>query len=195
MDQDKVIARLLTLYAEATDEQRANGREWYRRFATGCARIARETGTPLRRVVATAAITSPDAQLSTNLRWTREACATRGAALVGRYPRVMSAKYRPILSGEAAPGATVGGDKVTAFYRAILGDTDAVVLDRHALRAAGHHRDRATPVQYRRIAALYREASARVGETPRDFQAVVWIVLRERGRARLTDIHDLVAPH
>lgn len=190
---DTTTARLLALYHESTAEQRENGRHWYDRFATGCGRIARQTGTPLRRVVATAAITSPDAQLSTNLAWTRTACETRGAALVGRYPNAMAAKYRPILAGEAAPGATVGGDKVTNFYRAILGDTDAVVLDRHALRAAGHLRDTATPLQYRRIAEQYRAAAAAAGESPRDFQAIVWVVLRERGRARLVDIHDLLA--
>lgn len=186
------LDNLLALYSEATPEQRANGRAWYGRYRAACARVARETGTPLRRVVATAAITSPDAQLSTNLRWTREACETRGAARVGRYPNAMRAKYGPILRGEARPVDTVGGDKVTAFYRASIGDTNAVVLDRHALRAAGHHRDTATPVQYRRIEADYRAAAAAVGETPRDFQAIVWAVQRENGRARLTDVHDLI---
>lgn len=190
---NETTARLLALYHEASDEQRANGAAWYSRMRRGCGRIARTTGTPLRRVVATAAITSPDAQLSTNLAWTRTACETRGAALVGRYPNAMAAKYRPILQGSSRPVDTVGGDKVTNFYRAILGDDDAVVLDRHALRAAGHGRDTATPLQYARIANEYRTAAALVGESPRDFQAIVWVVLRERGRARLTDIHEIVA--
>lgn len=186
------LDRLIALYHDATAEQRDRGRAWYDRYRRGCARIARGTNTPLRRVVATAAITSPDAQLVTNLAWARTACETRGAAAVGRYPNAMGAKYRPIIAGDVAPELGCGGLKVRAFYRAILGDRDAVVLDRHALRAAGHHRDTATAAQYARIAELYRRAADTVGESPRDFQAIVWTVLRERGRAKLADIHDLV---
>ena len=191
MSDAAVIARLVADYRRATDEQRHRGRAWYPLMLATTRRIARETATTVARATATAAITSPDAQLATNVRWTREACATRGAARVGRYPTAMQARYAPILRGDVTPLAALTGDKVRAFYRAILGDTDAVVLDRHALRVAGHHRDTATPVQYRRIAALYRAAAAEVGETPRDFQAILWIVQRERGRAKLQDIHEL----
>jgi hypothetical protein len=109
----------------------------------------------------------------------------------------MTRACRAILSGEVSPGAGVGGPKVTAFYRAIIGDTDSVVLDRWALRAAGHPRDTCTPLQYRRYAGTFREAAAECGETPREFQAIIWIVLRERytrrngTRVRLADIHNL----
>lgn len=188
---------LLALYADATPEQRQRGRDWYPAYRRHCARIARETGAPIRRAVATAAILSPDAQLRTNLDWARTACQSRGAAAVGRYPNAMRARYAPVLTGDCAPSDACTGDKVRNFYRAILGDPDAVVLDRWALRAVGFERKSPTPLQYARIAETFREAAAAVGETPRDFQAIVWIVLRERaeradGRTvRLADIHDL----
>lgn len=188
---------LLDTYARATDEQRERGRAWYARMRQACEGIAKDTGVPLARVAATAAITSPDAQLSTNLAWTRKACETRGDAAVGRYPNAMAARYRPILAGAVPPADGVGGPKVTAFYRAIMGDADAIVLDRWALRAVGHPRDTATPRQYERLAAVYADIAAQVGEHPRDFQAIVWIVLRDEHtdtngrRVKLRDIHDL----
>lgn len=190
------MSTLLDTYAQATPEQRERGRAWYREYRRECARIARETRTPLRRVAATAAITSPDAQLVSNMRWTRSACETQGAAKVGRYPNTMHARYAPILAGNVSPLAGVGGLKVTSFYRAIMGDPNAVVLDRWALRAVGHDRGTCTPLQYARYSAMYSEAAHAVGESPRDFQAIVWTVMREAmtrpdgASVKLVDIHD-----
>lgn len=190
-DTLEAVARLVSLYCSADEDTRQRGRDWYPTMRRIVARIARETGTPVRRAVATAAITSPDAQLATNVAWTRTACANH-AAKVGRYPNTMAARYGRILRGEIAPERGCGGLKVRSFYRAILGDTDAVVLDRWALRVAGHHRDTATDLQYARIAEIYRIAAAVVGETARDLQAILWTQARDGHRARLTDVHDLI---
>jgi hypothetical protein len=76
------------------------------------------------------------------------------------------------------------GPKVSAFYRAILGDHDAVVVDVWAARAAGLDMPDGTtisPAQYRRIAAAYRSAAAAIGTvSPRDLQAAVWVATRGR---------------
>lgn len=173
------MSLLLDTYARATIEQAVRGRLWYADYLRECRSIARDSGVPLRRVVAVAAITSPEARVSTNLAWTRLACATWGSVAVGRYPNVMRARYAPILRGEVRPIDGVGGDKVASFYRAILGDTDSVVLDRWALRAIGHARDTCTPKQYREYAAEYRHVARSVHESPAHFQAIVWIVLRD----------------
>ena len=171
---------LAETYSLATPDQIARGRAWYDTYRAACDEIAAEHETPLDAVVATACITSADAQLAANVGWTRRAVASGGAEAAGRYPNTMQARYAPILDGSVPPEDGLGnGPKVRAFYRAILGDPDAVVLDRWALRAAGHHRDTATPKQYQRIADEYRAAAAAVGERPRDFQAIVWIVTRE----------------
>lgn len=184
---------LIETYNRATPAQRVRGRAWYATMRRQCAGIARSTGVPLNRVIATAAITSPDATLASNVKWTREACRTGGEARVGRYPNAMHARYAPIIAGAVKPLDGVGGDKVTAFYRAIVGDREAVVLDRWALRAVGHTRDTATPKQYREYAALYADIARSVGEHPRDFQAIVWIVLRDEARAKHPDIHEIGA--
>jgi hypothetical protein len=151
--------------------------------------------TKLDRVVHVAAATSPACTVRTNLAWTREAVRTNGAARVGRYPNAMAPRIRAALDGDLL---AVGGLKVTNFARAILGDTDAVVLDRWALRAAGHGRITCTEKQYARIADEYRTAARSVGETPRDFQAIVWVVSRDSatrsdGRPQgLADINTLL---
>lgn len=189
-----MIESLLTLYHEATPDQRERGRTWYADFRAECKRTSHATRTKLPRVVHVAAATSPACHVRTNLRWTREACASNGAAKVGRYPNAMRPRVLAALDGDFD---AVGGLKVRNFARAILGDASAVVLDRWALRAIGHHSDSCTPGQYARFAQAYSEAAHSVGETPRDFQAIVWIVLRERATASngrplgLADIHDL----
>lgn len=190
---------LLALYDGATDDQRDRGRRWYPTARRVLARDARQYGTTTARAVAVFAITSPDTQLLTNLRWTRQALASRGAAKVGRYPGRMVPAVRNALASRR-PGKYATGPKVAPFYRAILGDTDALVLDRWALRVATGD-DRPTAQNRRTADAAYREAAALRGESPRDFQAITWIAAREsamkkrNGSAtavRYTDIHDVV---
>ncbi len=191
-----MIDNLLTLYHEATPDQVKRGREWYPAFRAECRGMSHGYRVKLDRVVHVAAATSPACHVRTNLAWTREAVRTNGAARVGRYPNAMAPRVASALEGDFT---MVRGLKVRNFVRAILGDTSAVVLDRWALRAVGHDRDSCTPAQYARFAQAYSEAAHSVGETPRDFQAIVWIVLRERATASngrplgLADIHDLRA--
>jgi hypothetical protein len=124
------------------------------------------------------AITSPDAQLSTNVRWTEAACRN-GGRTAGRYPADQLPKIRAALESKR-PGRYATGPKVGAFYRAIMGCPDHLVIDRWASFAAGGPRDKVPPAALRReIERAYRAVAARVGETVRDFQAVVWIVVRE----------------
>ena len=188
------VDTLVGLYHEATPEQIARGREWYDGFRAKCKAISHGYRTPLTHVVHVAAATSPGCHVKTNLAWTREACRTKGAADVGRWPNAMRPRVLAALQGDYAK---VGGLKVRNFAAGILGDSRAVVLDRWALRAAGHGRDSCTAKQYARIAADYTTAAEHVGEHPRDFQAIVWIVLRDRAVASngrplgLADLDDL----
>lgn len=193
---DDAIARLLALYDRATDAQLRHGRSWYGTARRVLAREARAHGATTAQAAAVFAITSPDAQLVHNLAWTREALRTNGAARVGRYPARMTAAVREALASRR-PGRYATGPKVRPFYRAIMGDRDALVLDRWALRAATGD-DRPTVANRRTAEAAYREAAALRGESPRDFQAIVWTVARDDavsaryGRVRYIDIHELV---
>lgn len=185
-----MVEALVSTYRRATDEQVRAGREWYPAANRRVRRIARRTGVSLARAACTMAITSPDAQLVTNLDWTARACETRGAAKVGRYPNAMHARYAPVIAGTVAPLDALRGPKIRNFYRGIMGDLYSVCIDRWALRAAGWARDTVTPRQYERVEAAYREAASLCGETPRDFQAIVWTVVRQETGIEYTDIHE-----
>lgn len=167
---------LLDLYASTDRTTRIRGRRWYPQTRRELQALAAQYDRPLSQVVAVFAITSVAAQLAANLRWTEE--CLQGLRTGGRYPNVQG----PLVAGALStryPSRFCRGPKVSAFYRAIMGDPHVVVLDRWALRAAGWKRDDAPKgvrVQFERE---YRDAAATAGEGVRNFQAIVWIALRE----------------
>jgi hypothetical protein len=190
---------LLERYALATPDEIRRGREWYDAARRECRAMAREYGQPLSRVAGILAVTSPDAQLAANLRWTREILA--GERTAGRYPSDQAPKVAAILAAHPSKvRQLVTGPKVSAFYAAIMGDADVLVIDRWASYAAGGPKDRVPGVRAKRaFAAAYRAAAASVGETVRDFQAIVWIQAREstpvvrRGRTLIPKLADITA--
>ena len=188
-----IVNPIVSLYLSGTDAQRDRGRAWYPTARRKCAAIARQNGSTTARVAAVLAITSPDAQLVTNLRWARE-WAERPGTKVGRYPTLMGAKCWRAWTA-TRPSEWVTGDKVRPFYNAIMGDTDALVLDRWALRLATGSDSTGAPNR-RKAELLYRDAADELGENLRDLQAIVWTIGREAmtrpdgTRVKLVDIHD-----
>jgi hypothetical protein len=181
MSADSALEQLLALYETADADTVRRGREWYTAMRRECRAISRGTGYTLKQVAAVAAITSPAAQLTTNIAWTRSACESRGTAKVGKYPNKQRPKVTGSLTDRRNPGQYATGPKVSAFYAAITGDESAMVVDRWAAFAAGHE-DRGTVpgIRVRReIEAAYRRAAALVGETVAAFQAIIWIIVRE----------------
>jgi hypothetical protein len=172
----KVHRRLGKVWDQCTDAERDRGRHWYQAARDILQVYADDSGYTLEQAAAVLSITSPNAQLRTNLSWTER--ALQGDTHVGRYPNVMAVKIQNALDDPELARDYVTGPKVSAFLRAILGDTDAVVLDRWALRAAGYP-ERVNKTEREKIANGYRLAAELVGETPRDFQAIVWIHIRE----------------
>lgn len=169
----------------ATPDQRRRGRRWYRLAREWAEDLAARTGYTVEQVVAVLAITSAGAQLATNLRWTEEACETRGAARVGRFPNAMAPRIRAVLDSPGAAADFVGGPKIGPFHRAILGDRDALVLDRWAIAAAIPGVDRNTAhrelTKDRRAAVeqAYRSLAKRLRVKTADLQAVIWLQIRE----------------
>lgn len=185
---------LIALYQRTTPTVRRRGRTWYPEARRRCQALAATYDRPLAQVVAVLAITSVDAQLSLNFRWTEE--ILRGGREAGRYPANQVPKVRAALSTRY-PGRFVSGPKCVPFYRAIMGDTDSLVLDRWAIMTALGNRRKHLPRAVREeVEYAYRSAAATCGETVRAFQAITWITVREatpkRGRTvvipKLTDI-------
>lgn len=169
--------RLVALYAQASPAVRRRGRSWYPETQRRLRLIAQKTGSTPAQAAAVFSIVSPMVQVMTALEWTEailEGQRTYGA-FPSQAPKIEKAR------STRRPVRYVSGPKVNPFYRAIQGDTDALVLDRWALYAAGHP-ERASSVPravWQEIDAAYRAAAAACGETVRAFQAIVWIVVRE----------------
>ena len=161
------------LYKTAPDSLRADGASWYRETGAWCYRLGRRYHVPRKTVAAIVAV------LSQRKRW-RENRLETVRALRGHKPKALGTvadKVQRLLAGED-PRVIVRGQKIRAFWRAILGDRDAVVLDVWMLRAYGQGKKALTELQYRNLADRLRRDARRVGAAPVEFQAVVWCMIR-----------------
>jgi hypothetical protein len=179
-----IVRELSHLYTQATPEQVDRGRDWYPCARRWAANLATETGFTVEQVVTVMAITSPGAQLVSNIRWTESALRakrSRKRISVGRFPNTIRPKIHAVLRDPAYAHAYVTGPKVGPFFRAILGDESALVIDRWAFRAAtgSNELNQLRPKLRRSVESAYLAASTASAETLRAFQAIVWIVLRE----------------
>lgn len=178
---------MLTAYQRLSAHYRAackadrlrRGREWYPAMR---AILDAERGeATLEQAVAVFAITSQGAQLKSNLDWTLRALT--GDTEVGRFPKSQGPKIRQALSDPDTAHEACTGPKIGAFYRAVAGDPDALVLDRWALYAAlGEDYDRDTGPSDKQRAECeraYRRLAAKTGEDARTIQAAIWLQVRE----------------
>ena len=190
MNQSATTQRLLKLYDNAPERTRLAGRSWYTEAAGVVADISESTALTPAQVCGAFSALSPRVHYVRNVRLTRTLCRMwhdvqdLGVDLLPRAEdtaRALGCMSSPMREAYAALKSehTPRGPKTGAFYRAILGDDSALVLDVWALRACGL--ERLPRVGERRtITASYRSAAARRGETVRDFQAIVWCAIRGR---------------
>jgi hypothetical protein len=90
------------------------------------------------------------------------------------------AKAQRIYRGER-PSSVLSGPKVRAFYRALLGDTTAAVVDVWVARAAGWVGE-LKPRAYALVASALVAAARAVRVSVARFQAVVWVAVRGRAQ-------------
>jgi hypothetical protein len=170
------LESLVERYERSKPSTRRRGRTWYPEANRRLTLLARETGHAPAQAVAVFAITSMNTQLLSNFRLTEQ--VLRGQRTFGCYPVFQT----PLISAALTtryPGRFVKGPKCTQFYKAIMGDTNALVLDRWAARAAGLNVRTFNMTTRRILEAAYREAARICGETVRSFQAIVWTDVRE----------------
>lgn len=170
---------LIDRYEHSPPPIRRRGRAWYPEARRLLARMAAEHDRPLAQAVAVFAITSANTTLLSNIRFTEQ--VLKGERMAGCYPTFQTPLVELALSTRY-PGRFVPGPKCSAFYKAIMGDVDALVLDRWAARAAGLDRPGRNdiyPAARRQLDVAYREAAKLCGETVRAFQAITWIATRE----------------
>jgi hypothetical protein len=188
-------SRLRALYRRADAETLSAGRDWY----PHARRVAADIAAEAPRGVGVATMARVIAALSPQMRWAANVHEARNmaraaarmdgdpifgelgaygaayAAGLNSFPAARDLAAR-ILAGERR--AKVTGPKRGAFWRAILGDREAITVDIWAARAAGYDPDRLTPRRLRIIQRAYRLTAAWSGEAPRDLQAIVWLVAR-----------------
>lgn len=157
----------------------AHGRDWYPRELARISAIGEAHGVDVDTAVAVAAVLSP---------------ATPWVGLVGRLGAFLAAalagdprpdfptygRQRELAASiaRARSGVTlVSGPKVRPFALALLGDGDAVVIDRHAARIARvcAVNELPTPGQLTAARHGYRMAARELDVPPRDLQAAVWV--------------------
>lgn len=162
-------------YHASPEHVRATGRDWYAVAQDTAREYAEAWDLPLPMVAGIIAALSQRQTWQVNLRMAR-------LCIAGERPRGLSGPIDKALAIRAGadPETVLTGNKIRAFYRAILGDADAVVLDVHMLRAAGHTGNKTTPKQYQTLANILTAEAHAAGETPAHFQAIVWCQIRGR---------------
>ena len=172
-----ITRRLLRIFDSATDVQRTSGIEWYREAHDISVELAGDDFT-VAQAAGVIAVLSPNTSWKGNITNARKAFACyRAGVPVNECRAGLGANVRKayrILDGDMS---AITGPKVTAFFQNIMGDPLSVTIDLWATRAAiGEDipgRLRAT------VERAYLNAAKKRNVSPRDFQAVVWVSVRE----------------
>jgi hypothetical protein len=169
-----MVVNLLDHY----ESSEGDGLTWYRESKRYARELSRTYGGGVGRAAGIIAALSPQVQWSVNKRLAEQVMRT-GSTEEGCIEANAMKAYR-IWMGER-PLRVLGGPKVRAFYRAMMGDEDAAVIDTWMLQAVQWPRQGCSAKQYDRVAAALREAAARVEVPTASFQAVVWTHVRGGG--------------
>lgn len=75
-------------------------------------------------------------------------------------------------------GLPLSGPKVRAFQANLWGKSDAVTIDTWMMKALGMTRQAPDAAEYSELSNVVREMASRVGVTPAQFQAAVWVGIK-----------------
>lgn len=177
--QRKMRASLARWYGKATPEQLEVGAAWYGGARAIVADMAFRHGVPTEVAAAVVAVLSPRIPWGRNVRLADELLG--GAEVRGVLPASRD-KASTILATHDT--GRVSGPKVSAFYANLTGDESRVTVDTWVLRAVGFHTEQPSERQYRDIERAVVANAKRAGVTPAQYQAQVWVVIRdEQGSA------------
>lgn len=165
------------LWSEITPEAIAEGERWYPNARSLVFEWSMEYGMTEEAVAGVVAALSQRCHWRTNLERARE-------CLNGEWPGGLpaaAAKAVAIRDG-ADPETTLGPKawKVRAFYRALLGDDDAAVVDTWMLTALDWPLPGYSRLQYERLAGVLAAEAETVGLRTCHFQAALWCLIRGR---------------
>ena len=191
------IHRLYRLYDLATENEKQNGRRWYKKAGAEIAELAIQHHTTTKVAAGVVAALSPSTRWDTNL-----ADAARVLS-VGLSPYGLADYYEckvttynsnkvkafaiaecRFIPGE--PSDILRGPKVTAFYLNLIGDSSVLTLDSHAYNAFCGFRATSSDLPGMRAQLArdarkaYFQAAEVKGETVAGFQAIIWLTWKAR---------------
>lgn len=170
------MSELVKLWGTIPEEMKTEALNggWYRQSRRTARSLARKHGVTLSCSAGVIAALSPRIRWKANVEG---ADAILGGSDEGPGFGSNIEKACRIRDGER-PLRVLGGPKVTAFYRAIMGDRDAAVIDVWMWRAIG-----VAPgsMSYDEAANIMRDAAAKAGVAVADFQAIIWTHVRGGG--------------
>lgn len=164
-------------YKKATEAQRIQGRDWYPQAGLHVDQLSQYAGTK-EHAAAVISHLSPRNRWENNLKVAYDLLQTGDAKRVLKRNKELA---RKALKSDK-PLKTINGPKCYAFAKNMLGDKDKVTLDVWMAKVAFGDPKKAKLLSNKKIYSAVERAvqlaARRVGENPRDLQAIVWVVER-----------------
>jgi len=181
---DVVQARISKLALALTDAELDAGEDWWRQADYDIKEIVNETGHDYGRIAAALAILSP-------VKTWEETVSMVHTLAKDKYTRQRHwskawSKARvciwvtKTLQGPYPFEYLVSGPKVLPFYKALMGNTNSVTVDRHMIRSV-YPTDTQTKHRILTVTDAVRHSAAwdLQGQiSPRDLQAAIWLKIR-----------------
>lgn len=146
------------------------GRSWYTESSESVKKYADSKGFTHKRVADILAITSPRVSVKRNIT-----LATRYLEEGSTYG-IMLGRIRALQRYERT--GEFSGPKVTAFSKALQGDTTVVVVDSWMLKAFGELNPTVKAFKY--ITSVTKMVATRLTWHPVEAQAAIWVGIREQ---------------
>jgi hypothetical protein len=149
-------------------------RFWYSKARESIKALAKREGIPFKTLAGVVAITSQNIRLHHNesivLDWIKNGANVDAANKVKHFGVVKRNLAEFLQNG------TVRGPKISAFYRALLGDTSAIVLDTHMAKVflPKSKGDAWTKGQMQKAESKILKISNQLGWKPCHVQAAIW---------------------
>jgi len=174
----QAVANIIAVFQSADHSAHVAGTRWYRVARDHAASMATHHNVSLETAAAVIAHTSAGTSWSVNLR------AANDVLGYGDTPEpIYRANVIRALTAVVSdtPIATLKGLKTRNFALNILGNENAVTIDRWALRVATGEYDQNALKRvgaYDAMARCYRIAAKRCGVSPSTMQAITWVAIR-----------------
>ena len=169
------------------------GAQWYNELSGELQRLYGDNANTFAAILA---VTSPNATVKANVslaykawqQWQADEPFTGFLSIVCTSLELLRASANAF--GEVSP-SVIRGTKIKHFFRAIVGDPQAVPVDRWMLRAFGF--EFPTVARFRYIIDYVQKNAARFGMTPRELQAAIWCGIKVESPGGLGERDDMLA--